>query len=623
FDGYRILAVIDNGQVRLLTRKNNDWTAKFPTLAARVADLKLNSAILDGELVVNDENGRTSFQKLQNVLRDDKESELIYYVFDLPYLNGFDLSAVSLRDRKAALESILKDASPANDGLIRYSDHIEGNGQHVFDQACKNRLEGILCKEANSPYEPRRSKTWLKVKCHSRQEFVIGGFSKPERSRIGFGALLLGYYENGKLQFAGRVGTGFDADMLRSLSKRLQSLTIDKSPYDHPLPSAERRGVTYVKPQLVCEVEFGEWTDDGRLRQPSFQGLREDKPAREVVRESAAGPKAIEEEVEEMPATKKRIARPKKPVTSAGRTTHDGSIEIQGVRISHPEKVLYPGDDITKGDIARYMETVADWILPYITERPLTIVRCPEGTSGQCFYQKHWTESLPDDVSFVPIREKNETENYLVIHDLKGLLSLIQISALELHPWGSKVDKLEYPDRIIFDLDPGPGVVWTDVCQGARDVRATLDEMGLESFVRTSGGKGLHVVVPLTRRNDWEEVKAFSHAVASGLAKHAPDHFVANMRKDLRKGRIFLDYLRNQRGATAIASYAVRARVGAPVATPVTWEEIGRLKGGDAFNIQTVPTRLKKLKRDPWNKLLSTRQSLSKAILEAALRFAE
>jgi bifunctional non-homologous end joining protein LigD len=316
-----------------------------------------------------------------------------------------------------------------------------------------------------------------------------------------------------------------------------------------------------------------------------------------------------------MPAPRKRTARSK--------PSADGAIEIQGVRITHSERVLYPGDDITKEDLARYMESIADWILPYVVDRPLTIVRCPEGISGQSFYQKHWTESLPKAIDWRPIREKETTEKCLVIHDLKGLISLTQISALELHPWGSKIDKVEHPDRMIFDLDPGPGVEWEQVCEGARDVRAALDELGLESFVRSSGGKGLHVVAPLARRNDWEEVESFARAIASGMEKHAPDHFVANMRKALRKGKIFLDYLRNQRGATAVASYSMRARVGCPVAVPLAWDEIEKLSGGAAFDIHTVQQRLKKLRKDPWKDLWTSRQSLTKKIQETAQRFAE
>jgi bifunctional non-homologous end joining protein LigD len=292
------------------------------------------------------------------------------------------------------------------------------------------------------------------------------------------------------------------------------------------------------------------------------------------------------------------------------------------VKITHPDRLLFPEDSITKGDLARYMEAVADWILPHVADRPLTIVRCPEGTSGECFYQKHWKETVPGDIDYVSIKEKSGTDRYLVIHDVKGLISLIQISALELHPWGSRIDRLENPDRVVFDLDPGPDVNWARVCQGARDVKAALEELELESFVRTSGGKGLHVVVPLSRRNDWEDVTAFAHHIATGMSKHAPDHFVANMRKALRKGKVFLDYLRNQRGATAVASYSMRARTGCPVAVPLTWDEIDDLPGGNAFNIQSVPSRLEKLKKDPWAGLWTTRQSLTKGILQAAARFA-
>jgi len=626
FDGYRIIATINDGEVHLRTRKGLDWTAKFATLAANVAKLGLKSAILDGELVANDEQGRSSFQRLQNALRNGHEEELAYYAFDLPYVNGFDLTAAPLRERKAALEAIVKAASPGNDGQIRYSDHLEGRGQEFLEQSCRANLEGIICKEANSPYEFRRSKNWLKVKCHGRQEFVIAGFTKPERSRVGFGALLLGFYENRKLRYAGRVGTGFDTQLLRSLAKRLKGMSIDTSPFAELLPTGERRGVTWVRPELVCEVEFTEWTDDGRLRHPSFQGLREDKPARDVVREQPAARSAIEQEVTGMAAaksssTRKRAGRGKSKTAPA--KSASGDLEVAGVRITHADRVLSAEGSVTKGDLAQYMEGVAEWILPHVVDRPLTIVRCPEGTAGQCFYQKHWTDSLPDAIDAVTIKEKSGSDKYLVIHDVQGLVSLIQMSALEFHPWGSKVDKLEHPDRMVFDLDPGPEVDWAAVCDAARDVRAALEELGLESFVRTSGGKGLHVVVPLSRRNGWDEVTSFAQAIASGMAKHAPDRFVANMRKALRKGKVFLDYLRNQRGATAIASFSTRARAGCPVAVPLAWKEIDSLAGGDAFNIHTVPARLKKLRNDPWKDLWTTRQSLTKEILKAAAHFAE
>lgn len=616
FDGYRILTEIECESVRLITRNGNDWTRKFPSTAKHFASFGLESAVLDGELVALDERGVASFQRLQKAISDEHTEELVYYAFDAPYLNGFDLRGAKLLDRKQALAKLLLTANAGNDGPVRYSDHIQGHGGEVLEQSCNSALEGIVCKRADSLYESRRSDTWIKVKCHGRQEFIICGFTKPEGSRVGFGSLLLGYHDAGKLAYAGRVGTGFDHSLLAKLRKQLDAMVIGKSPFAKALASAERRGATFVSPELVAEIEFTEWTDDGHLRHPTFEGLREDKAAKDVVREKTQH-SPVSSQPEEAPM--KKTSKKAKAALKPGKQP----TEVSGVQLTHPDRVLYADIGVTKRDLAEYYAAVADWILPHVTERPLSLVRCPDGSTGQCFYQKHWTETLPQDIGHVAIREKSGMGTYVQITDLAGLLSLVQISVLEVHPWGSKVDRLENPDRIVIDLDPGEDVKWPDVIQGAKDVRSVLDELELTSFVRTSGGKGLHVVVPLARRNSWDEVESFAHNLATGLSLHASDKYVANMRKALRKGRIYVDYLRNQRGSTAVASYSTRSRAACPVATPVTWKELGKVTSANAFTLKNVPGRLAKLKSDPWDGFLNTRQVLTESVRDRAGEFAK
>lgn len=630
FDGYRMLAFVENGDVRLMTRRGNDWTARFGATAESIRELGFQSAILDGELVAVNEEGVSDFQKLQNWLQRGQQDKLLYYVFDLPYLNGFDLRKSPLMERKELLARMILAHRPANDGSIRYSDHIRGEGPAVLSQACRKGLEGVISKRSDSPYESRRSRAWLKTKCQGRQEFVIGGFTRPRGTRTGFGALLLGYYRDGALVYCGKVGTGFTQQSLTDLTRRMRGIAVRESPFATPIPTGDRRGATWIRPELVAEVEFTEWTGDGMLRHPSFQGLREDKPARDVVREQGRGLNVAAES----PSTKRKTKRsaPRSRGSSRPRTNGSGTADKQdadssnvvaGVTLSNPERVLYPDQGVTKRELAQYYASIADWVLPHVVERPLTLVRCPQGRTGQCFYQKHWKDTLPDAVDQVAVKEKSASEMYVVIHDLAGLISLVQVNVLELHPWGSRVDKLEYPDRIVFDLDPGEGVAWSTMRDCAREVRDLLEELGLDSFVRTSGGKGLHVVVPLQRRNPWDEVDEFARRIAVGLSARHPDRYVANMRKALRKGKIFIDYLRNKRGATSIASYSTRSRPGAPVAAPLAWSELDRVESADAFHVGNIPQRLAKLKTDPWEHLDDARQSLTKAVLGKTGRLPE
>jgi bifunctional non-homologous end joining protein LigD len=637
FDGYRIVAEKNKRGVRLVTRNGNDWTHKFPRLAAAVAELPF-TGVLDGELCAVDERGVTHFQKLQNAIRDGREAELIYYVFDLPFCDGYDLRGATLADRKALLAELLA-ASERDTGPIRLSEHIVGHGPEVFASAGKNGLEGVVSKRADSRYESTRSAAWLKTKCHGRQEFVVGGYTPPSGARHGFGSLLLGYYDaKGVLQYSGKVGTGFDDKMLTDLKRRMDKLKAAAMPFAAVPPAIEREQPTWLKPKLVAEVEFTEWTSDGALRHPSFQGLRDDKAARDVVRERTKREKLARRKsrktsmamtrathATKKPATKasrKRPAKPQAKGTAAAAKNNAAVAEIAGVRLTHPDRVLFADANLTKRDIAEYYEAVAEWIVPHIADRPLTLVRCPDGEGGAFFFQKHWTESLPEAVGKVIVPMKSGNEPYVTVDDVAGLVGLVQMSVLELHPWGAKNDDLEHPDQIIFDLDPGPGLAWPAVVQAAQDIRALLKELKLEAFVRTSGGKGLHVVVPIARKSTWDEAAGFAHHIALGLAAHEPKRFVANMRKELRKGKIFVDYLRNQRSSTSVASYSTRNRPGAPVAVPVSWQELPKLKGPTDFTVKNVPARLKKLKRDPWEGFFTAKQTLTKRALDAAEKFA-
>ncbi len=613
FDGYRILAFFEGSkEIRLVTRNGNDWTARFSMIADALRELKIRNAVLDGEVVALDKQGVSNFQQLQNSLKAGDTASLAYYVFDVPYLYGYDLMQSPLVDRKKVLARTLRSVNPANDGLVRYSDHIEGQGESVLQHACRSAMEGIIAKRADGAYHQFRSPDWLKLKCLKRQEFVIGGYSKPAGSRIGFGALLLGYYDGGELKYAGRVGTGFTSQSLKQLASELKKRRIKESPYKNPPTGSECRGVNWVKPDLVGEVEFTEWTTDGRLRHPSFQGLREDKPAAEVVREMPKSPKKLADKTSR---NGKVLTKPK--TSRASSKPANVEITVDGVRVTHPDRVLYPDDGFTKHDLAEYYERVADWILPYVARQPLTLVRCPGGHTGECFFQKHITGAAPDTLHGVPIKEKGKKVEYIALDDTAGLISLVQMGTLELHPWAAREDNVERPDYLVFDLDPGEGTTWKDLIRGALELRNLLESVGFTTFLRTSGSKGLHVVVPIDRRTTWDDVKQFARSVAEKMTREAPDRYIATMSKAKRSGKIFIDYLRNQRGATAIASYSTRRRKGAPVAAPIAWDELNAKTCPDTFNITNIPKRLDNLKKDPWADFFRVRQSIT-ATIQAA-----
>jgi len=586
-DGYRILARIDHGRARLLTRNRLDWTDHFPAIAEAAAALPVKEALLDGEVVVFDAAGVSSFQALQQAAESGRA--LTYVAFDVLCLDGRDLRGEPLIARKKVLARLLR----GRRGRVRYSEHFDAPGQEVYERACKMALEGIVCKRKDGPYVSGRSQSWLKVKCMARQEFVIGGFTDPEGARADFGSLLLGVHESdGRLVYAGKVGTGFTNATLATLGKQLRRLEQRASPFDPGGPRPPGRGAHWVKPTLVGEVAFTEWTRDGLLRHPSFQGLRGDKPATQVVRERshAPGPPAV-----------RRI--------SGG---SDAPVQVAGVRLTHPDRVLYAEQAITKLALARYYETIEDWIVPHVASRPLSLVRCPEGQRGQCFYQKHVGAGMPEQVERVRIREGGgATAWYPYVNDLAGLVALGQIGVLEIHPWGARVGRVERPDRLVLDLDPAPGVAWARVVEGALTVRALLDDLGLVSFVKTTGGKGLHVVAPLRPESGWEALRSLGERIGAEMVRRAPDRYTINPLKAARRGRIFVDYLRNTRGATSVAAYSPRARPGAPVSTPLGWKELAGNVRPDDLTLVTVPKRLQALRKDPWADFLSVDQAIT------------
>jgi bifunctional non-homologous end joining protein LigD len=619
YDGYRLVIALDKGKVRILTRKANDWTAKFPGLVPAFADLPARQAILDGELVVVAPNGTTSFQMLQNVIHSERQDELVFYAFDLLYLDGHDLRPVPLIHRKEALRDLL--AGYGDGAQVRFSDHVVGHGKTFHAQACRMGLEGIIAKRCDSTYAAKRTKDWLKIKCMRRQEFVIGGYTEPKGSRAGFGALLLGVYDDGELIHVGRVGTGFDDALLRSLQKRMKKLETEDSPF----ANLRRRpkDVHWIRPELVGEVAFTEWTEENVLRHPTFQGLREDKSAGEVVREepSSPPPRTPAAKKADAPAAKPAVStrgtgsRVPPPPSTRSRRSRKGEpeTEVAGVRISSPDKVLYPDRGITKLALASYYAEIGERMLPHVGDRPLTLVRCPNGVAGECFYQKHGDEHFIEQIGRVQIAENDgDVKTYTYVDSVEGLIGMVQMGALELHTSNAKIDDFEKPDRFIMDLDPAPDVPWARVVESAFEIRDRLEELGLRSWVKTTGGKGLHVAVPLTRRHTWDEVKDFSRALAVDISGRHFGKYITKATIAKRKGKIFLDYLRNGRGATAISAYCIRARPAAAISVPITWDELTPALDPNQFTPDAVILRLRKQKKDPWADFFRARQSLTK-----------
>jgi bifunctional non-homologous end joining protein LigD len=608
YDGYRMVCRIDRGNVRIFSRNGKDWTSPLGAIAEAVVRLPVKSAWIDGEVTTVDAQGRTSFQVLQNALADPTQGSLTYFVFDVPYLEGYDLRKVPLLERKRVLKTLV----PESDPVLRLGVEYLGPGKEFLAQACSLGLEGAVSKRADSPYRDGvRTREWLKVKCAQRQEMVIGGFTDPQGSRSGFGALLLGVYEpDGKLRYSGKVGTGFDDRTLLSLRATLDKLEQDKPPFANPPRGYEAKGAHWVQPKLVGEVSFTEWTQDGTLRHPSFQGLRKDKKATDVVRELPVHEREAGSEKEPQEPPKKPRGAP------SARKDDSSATVVAGITLSNPDKIMYPESKYTKRDLARYYEAIGEWIVPHLRDRPLSLVRCPDGWKNQCFYQKHADKSVHASVSRVQVPERDGKATYFAVNSTQAAVALLQWGVLELHPWGSRAPRLDRPDRLIFDFDPDDAVAWKDLVSAVGLLRTLLGDLGLEGFIKTTGGKGLHVVLPIRPTLSWEEGKGFTRRIAELLAGTFPDRFIAVMSKSQRKGKIFIDYLRNAEGSTAIGAYSLRARANAPVATPIAWDELDSDVRFDHFNLESVQARLRKLKRDPWGDFFTTTQTITKAMFK-------
>jgi bifunctional non-homologous end joining protein LigD len=577
FDGYRLLGFAAGGVPRLRTRNGKDWTDSFPALVAALKTLKADTAVLDMEAVIVDDSGKSSFQALQASLGEGGRPEkIVAYVFDLLYLNGQDLTKMPLIDRKAQLQALLNRTKPET--ALRYSDHVVGGGGTMFAKACQAGLEGIISKQADAPYFAGRQKSWLKIKCGKRQEFIILGFSAARTGERALGALYLGYRKNGALQYAGKVGTGFSMRGASNLVDRFRKLAVTQPVLTRAhaggLSAREWQSIHWIKPVLLCEVAFTEWTKDGRVRHPSFQGMREDKDARDVKKEKPV------------------------PTTTASAKQKPADLMLGGIKISHPDRIISETGHITKGELAEYYAGVAQFILPQIARHPLSLLRCPSGIEGGCFYQRNPGKGLGPDVHPFKFRNNGKSYEYLYIDDEKGLLEIIQMGAIEIHPWGATIDAIDYPDRMIFDLDPAPDVAFDALKVAAQDLRQRLKRKGLESMLKCTGGKGLHVTVPLAGKDKWPVVKSFAAALAQEMVDAAPEAYVATMSKAKRTGKIFIDYLRNDYTATAIADFAVRARPGAPVALPLEWKELKNLKSASQFTMKECLKRLKNKKPD-------------------------
>ncbi|MBV6290240.1 DNA ligase D [Pseudomonas aegrilactucae] len=576
FDGYRIMARIDGKRVQLFTRNGHDWTARLAHQAKALAALGLQSAWLDGEMVVTNAQGIADFQALQNAFDSERDADILYYLFDVPYLNGMDLRQCPLQERRAALAAVL---AHADEQRLRFSADFDQPAESLLASACQMQMEGLIGKRTDSLYVSRRSNGWIKLKCKQRQEFVIVGYTEPKGSRAAFGALLLGLHDadSGQLRYAGKVGTGFNSATLHSLHPRLTPLQVSTPQVANPPSGAQVRDVHWLKPQLLAEVAYAQMTREGVVRHSVFHGLREDKPASAIGLEN--------------------------PVKTRPRKASDMTLHL-----THPDRVIDASSGTDKRQVAEYYAQVAEWILPHLKRRPVALVRAPEGLGGELFFQKNAAQL---NIPGLESHDKAEAgQGVMIIERADTLLGAVQMNTLELHTWNATAKDFDKPDRFVLDLDPDPALPWKAMLEATQLTLALLDELGLQAFLKTSGGKGMHVVVPLTRRADWDEVKAFSHAIVKHMAGLFPDRLSAVSGPRNRVGRIFIDYLRNARGATTVCAYSLRAREGLPVSVPIRREELTDLKSASQWTLHNLGERLAEA-RDPWAGYDKTRQSIT------------
>ena len=607
FDGYRMLARVEGGAIQLVTRNGNEWTARLPGLVQALQAMELPDGWYDGEIIMPGTDVPADFQALQGAFDSARTSRIVYYLFDLPFCAGQDLRDVPLLARREVLQRIVERKPHPN---VRFSEVFDAPPDQMLRSACQLGLEGVIAKRADSAYVGRRSSDWIKLKCALRQEFVIGGWTDPKGSRTGIGSLLLGVHDDGKLRYAGNVGTGFNEETLRMLRRQLDAVATERAPFDAgtDLP----RAAHWVKPELVCEVSFGEWTRDGKIRHSVFHGLRTDKPPEAIgVEEAVHAPNAGK------PAAKSRKARTagkSAPLAAAAPTQAAAGIALPAsLRVSNPDRVIDPQTGTTKIALVRYYALVAPLMMEHLRGRPIAMVRAPDGIEGQLFFQKHLDRYKMAGVAQLDPAIFPGHPSMLEIVSPEGLLSAAQMNVIEFHTWNGVKSAIDKPDRMTFDIDPGEGVNWPQIQEAAQLVRAMLEELALPCFLKTSGGKGLHLVVPLKRLLDWDTVKDFSQAVVQHMARTLPDRFVAKSGASNRVGKIFIDYLRNGYGATTACAWSARARPGLGISVPVRWDELQALKGGAHWSVGTVHTRLDQ-GNAPWADYEKSRTALGAAM---------
>jgi bifunctional non-homologous end joining protein LigD len=602
FDGYRMLARLENGSARLFTRNGHDWSDRMPKLVTALAGLAVDSAWVDGEAVVLDASGVPDFNALQNAFDRRSTSKIVLFFFDLMYINGTDIREQPLRARRALLAELMEEV---NTDLLRYSEDFAQDPGSLVASACKMRLEGIIGKRANAPYRSGRSTDWIKLKCLLRQEFVIGGFTRLRGAKTGVRSLMLGVYEpDGTLRFAGTAKQNLRPSQLSALEKKAKTLVSKTTHFYNPPPPDKERDYVWLMPQLVAEISFLEWTPGGEVRHPIFHGMRDDKPATAVTEEPVVDVESGEPVEAETGSTRVQPGR-------------RGNVTLSGQKISNAQRVIDAVTGMKKIDLVRYYDEIAEWALPYLQDRPVSLVRAPSGIQGELFFQKHEERVRIPGITKLPTRLHPNHPPLLAIDVHEALVGLAQMNVIELHTWNAIQPNLEYPDRFVLDLDPDPTLPWQMMTEAAELAKVLLDEVGLKSFVKTSGGKGYHIVIPLTRRQSWDEVKAFSQAIARHMANVMPDRFSAVLGPKNRVNKIFIDYLRNSKGASTVAAFSARARSGMGVSMPIAWEELRGIKAADQWTIHSAVKRQRSLGADPWQGYWRCRQGLTIAMRRA------